>query len=333
MAFPETRLRRLRKSPVLRAMVRETGLALNDLIMPIFLVPGSNVKNPITSLPGQFHFSVDQASQRCKQLVDLGLKACLLFAIPESKDDTGSSASRKDGIVQRAIESIKQSVPEMCLVTDLCFCEYTSHGHCGIVRNQDIDNDATLKIIVEQTLSHAHAGADMIAPSGMIDGAVGAMRHALDEAGFLETPIMAYSAKFASAFYGPFREAVQSAPSFGDRKTYQMDPANFDEALREIELDIAEGADIVMVKPALAYLDIIHACKRRFGVPTAAYNVSGEYAMIKAAAERGWIDGSKVMLESLLSIKRAGADVIISYFAEEFAQLQAQRSPLLELIS
>lgn len=221
----------------------------------------------------------------------------------------------------------------MCVVTDLCFCEYTSHGHCGIVHNEDVDNDATLKIIVQQTLSHARAGADLIAPSGMMDGTVGAMRSGLDEAGFTELPIMAYSAKFASAFYGPFREAVQSAPSFGDRKTYQMDPANFNEALREIELDIAEGADIVMVKPALAFLDVIYACKQKFGMPTAAYNVSGEYAMVKAAAERGWIDGNKIMLESLLSIKRAGADIIISYFAEEFAQLHAQRSPLLEAIA
>lgn len=321
MTFPTTRMRRLRATPQIRALVRETSVSPNNMIMPIFLVPGSKVKKEISSLPGQFHFSVDTAAEQAQKIADLGIPACLLFAIPESKDERGSSASKSDGVVQQAVQAIKKKTPNLLVITDLCFCEYTSHGHCGILDGHTLNNDATLTILQEQALSHARAGADIIAPSGMIDGAVGALRKALDEHKFSHTTIMGYSAKFASAFYGPFREAVASTPSFGDRKTYQMDSANAEEALREIELDIQEGADIVMVKPALAFLDVICRAKERFGVPMAAYNVSGEYAMVKAAAERGWIDGKKIMLETLLSIRRAGADMIITYFAEEFAAM------------
>ncbi len=295
-------------------------------MMPIFLVPGSGIKKEITSLPGLFHLSVDKAVEEAKLIRDLGIPSVLLFAIPESKDPLGSSASRDNGVVQQAVRAIKEQVPHLSICTDLCFCEYTSHGHCGIIHNNDVDNDSTLKIIADQTLSHARAGADIIAPSGMMDGVVDAMRTALDGKGFSSTVIMSYAAKFSSAFYGPFREAVQSAPEFGDRRSYQMDPANGHEALREVEIDIQEGADIVMVKPALAYLDVIHAVKERFQIPTAAYNVSGEYAMVKAAAAKNWIDGQRVMLESLLSIKRAGADIIITYFAKEFAELYAKRA-------
>ena len=321
MSFPAVRLRRLRKTPELRAMVRETRLSVNNLMMPIFLVAGTKVRKEISSLPGLFHHSVDTAVEEAKRIRDLGIPSVLLFAIPEYKDAVGSSASLDNGIVQNAVRAIKESVPTLCICTDLCFCEYTSHGHCGIVHDNDVDNDETLKIIAAQTLSHARAGADLIAPSGMMDGVVATMRATLDEAGFTQTPIMSYAAKFASGYYGPFREAVQSTPEFGDRRSYQMDPANLEEALREVELDIQEGADIVMVKPALSYLDVIYAVRQRFKVPTAAYNVSGEYAMIKAAAQKGWIDGKRVMLESLLSMKRAGADVIITYFAKEFAEL------------
>jgi len=307
--------------PAIRDMVRESRVYPSNLIMPLFLVPGSGVKSEISSMPGQYHFSVDMLSEHVRRIQDLGIPAVLLFGVPEKKDDLGSYASHKDGIIQRAIPKIKAAAPELLVITDLCFCEYTSHGHCGAIVNGQVDNDATLPMIAEQTLSHAAAGADMIAPSGMMDGAVGAMRKALDEAGYPNLPIMAYAAKYCSAFYGPFREAVQSAPRFGDRKSYQMDPANRDEALREVALDIEEGADVVMVKPALAYLDIISAVKERFGYPTAAYNVSGEYAMIKAAAANGWIDEKRVMLETLTSIKRAGSDIIITYFAMDFAEL------------
>jgi porphobilinogen synthase len=324
MSFPITRMRRLRRTPQIRAMVRETRVTPNNLMLPFFLVPGTGVKKEISSLPGLFHLSTEKCVEEAKRIADLGIPSVLLFAIPEYKDATGSSASKDNGVVQRTVTAIKESVPNLTVCTDLCFCEYTSHGHCGIIHNNDVDNDATLKIIAEQTLSHARAGADIIAPSGMMDGVVQTMRSALDEKGFTDTIIMSYAAKFSSAFYGPFREAVQSAPEFGDRRTYQMDPANSNEALREVKMDIAEGADIVMVKPALAYLDIIQAVKEQFHVPTAAYNVSGEYAMVKAAAAKGWVDGRRIMLETLLSIKRAGADIIITYFAEEFAQLYKQ---------
>jgi porphobilinogen synthase len=321
MAFPATRLRRLRRTPALRAMVRETAVAVDDLMMPLFIVPGSGVRREIPSLPGLYQLSIDQAAAEAREIRELGIPSVLLFAIPESKDECGSAASKHNGIIQRAIGEIKKSAPGLLVVTDLCFCEYTSHGHCGIIKEHDVDNDATLTIIGEQALSHAEAGADLIAPSGMMDGAVGAIRGMLDEHDFSGVPIMAYAAKYASAFYGPFREAVQSAPEFGDRRSYQMDPANVAEALREVELDIEEGADIVMVKPAMAYLDVVRRVKDTFGLPTAAYNVSGEYAMVKAAAARGWIDERRVMLETLTSIKRAGADILITYFAKDFAKL------------
>lgn len=326
MSFPQTRLRRLRQSPALRSMVRETIVLPQNLMAPLFVVPGTSVKKEISSMSGQFHLSVDQVSEQAKKLRDLGIPSVLLFGIPESKDDTGSAACDHNGVVQQAIRALKKEVPDILVASDLCFCEYTSHGHCGIIENGDVDNDKTLSIIVEQTRSHARAGADIIAPSGMIDGTVGAMRHSLDESGFKNTVIMAYAAKFASSFYGPFREAVQSTPEFGDRKTYQMDPANGAEAVREAALDIEEGADIVMVKPALAYLDVIRDVKNKFSLPTAAYNVSGEYAMVKSAAAKGWIDGQRVMCEVLTSIKRAGADIVITYFAEEFAELYQKRA-------
>lgn len=319
MSFPTSRLRRLRMNPTLRSMVREHQVHVSDLILPLFIVPGSRVKKPISSMPGQCNLSVDMAVEEAKRIYDLGIPATLLFAIPDYKDDTGSSSWQDNGIIQQAIRAIKEQVPGLYVITDLCFCEYTSHGHCGIVCDGVLDNDKSLEILVKQTLSHAKHGVDMVAPSGMLDGTVGAMRKGLDEAGYTNLPIMAYSAKFASGFYGPFREAVQSAPQFGDRKSYQMDPANLQEALREVELDIQEGADIVMVKPAMAFLDVLHAVKEKFQMPTAAYNVSGEYAMVKAAAEKGWIDGDRIALEILNGIKRAGADLIITYFAADFA--------------
>jgi porphobilinogen synthase len=287
--------------------------------MPMFIVPGKNVMKPISSMPGVYNISVDVAVEEAKRYKDLGIESVILFAIPEFKDDTGSAAWQDDGIIQRGIRALKEQVPGMNVMTDLCFCEYTSHGHCGIMRDGCLDNDATLDIIVKQTLSHAKHGVDMVAPSGMIDGAVGRMRTALDQERYHDVSIMAYSAKFASGFYGPFREAAQCAPQFGDRKTYQQDPANLNEALREIALDIEEGADIIMIKPAMAFLDVVHAAKQRFQMPTAAYNVSGEYSMVKAAAAQGWIDGERMMVELLTSMKRAGADIIISYFAPEFA--------------
>ena len=321
MPFPATRMRRLRATPALRSLVRETHLHPEQLIAPMFIVPGKGIKTEIRSLPGQHHLSVDSCVEFGKRLRDLEISSTLLFAIPESKDARGTAASKPDGVVQRAASALKESVPGLVVIADLCFCEYTSHGHCGALHGEDVANDETLKMLQEQAVSLARAGVDMIAPSGMMDGTVGAVRSALDQHGFENLPIMAYSAKFASSFYGPFREAVDSTPAFGDRRSYQMDPANVEEALREVALDIEEGADIVMVKPALAFLDIIYAVKQKFQMPTAAYNVSGEYAMVKAAADRGWIDGKRVMLESLLSIRRAGADMIITYFAEEYASL------------
>ncbi len=320
MTFPATRLKRLRKTQALRSMVRETRVHTADLIMPMFIVPGTKVMKPIASMPGVYNLSSDIAVEEAKRYQDLGIHSVLLFAIPEHKDEVGSAAWQDDGIIQQSTRAIKECVPGINVITDLCFCEYTSHGHCGIMRDGSLDNDATLDIIVKQTLSHAKHGVDMVAPSGMIDGAVGRMRAALDREHYYDVSIMGYSAKFASGFYGPFREAAQCAPQYGDRRTYQQDPANLHEALREIALDIEEGADIIMVKPALAFLDVIRCAKDRFQMPTAAYNVSGEYSMIKAAAAQGWIDEERVMLELLTSIKRAGADIIITYFAPEFAQ-------------
>lgn len=320
MGFPEVRLRRMRRTAGLRALVRETELSVSDLIAPVFVVPGLGVKQPISSLPGQYHFSVDSCIEHCKQLRDCGIHSVLLFGIPDQKDEVGSSAWASNGVVQRTVAGLKRDIPDLTVVTDLCFCEYTSHGHCGIIKDGEVDNDATLEIIVKQSVSHAAAGADLIAPSGMMDGMVHAIRTGLDSSNLADVGIMSYSAKYASGFYGPFREAAQSAPEFGNRSSYQMDPGNVREALREVALDIEEGADVVMVKPALPYLDVLRAVRDRFDLPTAAYNVSGEYAMIKAAGERGWIDESRVAYEALLSIKRAGADIIITYFAEDFAK-------------
>jgi porphobilinogen synthase len=319
--FPVSRLRRLRKTSALRDMFRETSLSKNDFIYPLFIVEGSNIKKEIGSMPGQFQMSVDNILRECDELENLGIHSILLFGIPDAKDEVGSGAYHADGIIQKALREIKKNFPEMLVVTDVCLCEYTSHGHCGVVENERVQNDKTLELLAAEALSHAENGADIIAPSDMMDGRVAAIRQKLDENGFAETPIMAYSAKFSSAFYGPFREAAESAPQFGDRKSYQMDYGNSDEAMREIALDIQEGADIVMVKPALSYLDLIRRTKDNFNLPVAAYNVSGEYSMIKAAANNGWIDGEKVMLEVLTSIKRAGADVIITYFAKDAAKL------------
>ena len=319
--FPISRLRRLRRTSALREMFRETSLAKKDFIYPLFIVEGGNVKKEISSMPGQFQMSVDNVLRECEELQNLGLNSILLFGIPETKDEVGSGAYDANGIIQKALRAVKKEFPEMLAITDVCLCEYTSHGHCGITKNERVQNDETLELLAKEALSHAENGADVIAPSDMMDGRVGAIRKTLDANGFAETPIMAYSAKFSSAFYGPFREAAESAPQFGDRKSYQMDFGNSDEALREIALDIQEGADIVMVKPALSYLDLIRRAKDNFNIPVAAYNVSGEYSMIKAAAEKGWLDGEKVMLEVLTSIKRAGADVIITYFAKEAAKI------------
>jgi porphobilinogen synthase len=321
MRFPIYRPRRLRRNENVRRLVRETTLSVNDLIMPLFIVPGAKVVNPISSMPGIAQLSVDQAVEECKAIRDLGIPGVILFGIPDHKDAVGSDAYNDDGIIQRALRALKEHVPGLLLLTDVCFCEYTDHGHCGIIKGQDVDNDATLEILVKESLSHARAGADMVAPSDMMDGRIGAIRQALDAEGFPHVPIMAYSAKFASGFYGPFREAAESTPQFGDRRSYQMDPPNAEEALREVELDIAEGADIVMIKPALPYLDIIRRVKEKFHYPVAAYNVSGEYAMIKAAALNGWLDEERVIMETLISIKRAGADIILTYFAKDAARI------------
>ena len=321
MRFPIYRPRRLRRNENFRRLVRETKLSVDDLIMPLFIVPGVKVSNPISSMPGIAQLSIDSAVEECKAIRDLGIPGVILFGIPDHKDAVGSEAYDDNGIIQRALRAIKEQVPGLSLITDVCFCEYTDHGHCGIIKGHDVDNDATLEILVKEALSHARAGADMVAPSDMMDGRIGAIRQALDGEGFPHVPIMAYSAKFASGFYGPFREAAESTPQFGDRRSYQMDPSNAEEALREVELDIAEGADIVMVKPALPYLDIIRRVKEQFGYPVAAYNVSGEYAMIKAAALNGWLDEARVMMEALISIKRAGTDIILTYFAKEAAKI------------
>ncbi|MBW2128212.1 MAG: porphobilinogen synthase [Deltaproteobacteria bacterium] len=315
------RPRRLRKSPALRAMVRETSLSVRDFICPLFVQHGKNIKAPIPSMPGQYRFSVDRIIEEVEEIRSLGIPAVLLFGLPETKDPEGTCSYREDGVVQRAVRAIKEKVPYMVVFTDVCLCEYTDHGHCGIIKEGRVDNDATLEVLARQAVSHARAGADFVAPSDMMDGRVAAVRAALDENGLQDTGVMSYAAKYASAFYGPFREAADSAPQFGDRRDYQMDPANGREALKEIFLDIEEGADIVMIKPALSYLDIVRSVREECLLPLAAYNVSGEYSMIKAAAEKGWIDGEGVMMESLFSIKRAGADLIITYFAKEAAEV------------
>jgi porphobilinogen synthase len=325
MSFPMVRLSRLRASGTLRSMVRETTLAVTDLIAPIFVHHADKVRNPIASMPGQFQLSVENAADYVKQLFDLGIRSVLLFGIPAKKDPVGSDTwDDNNGVIQRALRALKQAAPDMLLITDVCFCEYTDHGHCGVLAERNgervIDHDATLENLALQVASHAKAGTDMVAPSGMIDGAVGAIRESLDGTGFSHIPIMAYAAKYASSFYGPFRDAAEGAPQFGDRRSYQMDVANANEALREVEFDITEGADIVMIKPALAYLDIIRQVKTAFGMPTAAYNVSGEYAMVKAAADKGWLDEQAVALEILTAIKRAGADLIITYHAADAAR-------------
>ena len=320
MLFPDYRPRRLRKNAAFRRMVRETTLLADDLILPLFAIPGSNVQNPIPSMPGQFQLSVDNLVKTAKEAFELGIPAVMLFGLPERKDAFGSRAHARDGIVQKATKAVKEKLPEMVVITDVCLCQYTDHGHCGVVENGIIENDATLDILAKIAVSHAKAGADMVAPSDMMDGRVAAIREALDENQLENTPIMSYAAKYCSAYYGPFREAAHSAPQFGDRRTYQMDPANAREAIREATMDVEEGADIIMVKPALPYLDILARLRDEIDLPLAAYNVSGEYAMIKAAEKMGWIDGRKVMMETLTSIKRAGADMILTYFALEAAK-------------
>ena len=324
MAFPETRLRRLRRTPTLRRMVRETRLAPEDLILPLFVRPGEGIAKPVGSMPGVYQHSVDRLVEAAREAWAAGVPAVLLFGLPEHKDAVGSAAWDDDGIVQRAARALSEELPELVTIADLCFCEYTDHGHCGVLHGDTVDNDATLENLAKQAVSLARAGIDVIAPSDMMDGRVGAVREALDGEGLEDVAVLSYAAKFASAFYGPFREAAESAPSFGDRKTYQMDPANRREALREVELDVLEGADMVMVKPAVPYLDVVSDVAETFGLPTAAYHVSGEYAMIRAAAERGWIDGERVLMETLLSIRRAGADLIVTYGAVEAARLLKQ---------
>ena len=324
MPFPGVRGRRLRKGAVLRDMVRETTLAPSDFVYPVFVEPGRGVRREIATMPGIFNQSIDTAIEDCKEAFDLGVPAVILFGLPAAKDATGSSGTDPDGIVPQAIRALKEAVPGLYVITDVCLCEYTDHGHCGVLAGGDVDNDATLPLLARQALAHAKAGADMVAPSDMMDGRVGAIRRALDEGGFTGTPILSYAAKYASGFYGPFREAAQSAPKSGDRKGYQMDPGNVREALREVRLDLEEGADLVMVKPALSYLDIIRAVRDEVDVPVVAYNVSGEYAMVKAAARAGMIDGDRVTLEVLTSIRRAGADLILTYHAKEAARLLAK---------
>lgn len=320
VAFPQLRLRRLRQTEALRALVRENRVEIGDLIYPIFVEEGSSIRQEIASMPGIFRLSVDQLPQEVEEVAQLGIPAVLLFGIPQHKDEVGSAAYHPKGVIQQAIRTIKKSLPELLVVTDVCLCEYTSHGHCGIVVNGYIDNDQTLPLLARTALSHAEAGTDIVAPSDMMDGRVGAIRQTLDGEGFQNIPILSYTAKYASAFYGPFREAVESAPQFGDRRSYQMDSPNVREALREVEQDISEGADIIMVKPALAYLDVIRRVRDTFNCPLAAYNVSGEYSMVKAAAQRGWLDEKQIVLEILTAIKRAGADIIITYHAKEVSR-------------
>ena len=314
-------MRRFRRTENLRRMIRETVLTVDQLIYPLFVMPGKGVKNPVRSMPDVYQFSLDQLLEELKSVVQLRIPGIILFGLPHEKNERGSEAHSQNGVVQEAIRAIKDKYPDLVVITDVCLCEYTSHGHCGILRGHEVDNDATLDVLAKVAVSHARAGADIVAPSDMMDGRVGVIRHALDENGFDQVAILAYSAKYCSAFYGPFRDAADSAPQFGDRRSYQMDMANTDEALREVDLDIEEGADMVMVKPALAYLDVIYRVKTEFERPVAAYNVSGEYSMIKAAAAQGWLDEKKVMMETLIAIKRAGADLILTYFAKDAAKL------------
>ncbi|MFC2005717.1 porphobilinogen synthase [Chloroflexota bacterium] len=318
--FPQLRLRRLRRTESLRALVRENRVEVGDLIYPMFVVEGRGIKQEITSMPGIFHYSPDRLLPEVEEVAGLEIPAVLLFGIPEHKDETGSSAYHPDGVIQQAIRAIKNTMPELLVITDVCLCEYTSHGHCGIVADETVDNDRKLPVLAKTALSHAEAGADIVAPSDMMDGRVKVIREVLDTKGFQHIPILSYAAKYASAFYGPFREAAESTPQFGDRRAYQMDPSNVREALREVRQDIAEGADIIMVKPALAYLDVIRQIRNTFDYPLAAYNVSGEYVMVKAAAQRGWLDEQQVVLETLTSIKRAGADIILTYHAKDVSR-------------
>ncbi|NIO09948.1 MAG: porphobilinogen synthase [Deltaproteobacteria bacterium] len=320
MNFPNYRPRRLRRNEKFRELIRETTLSVKDFIYPLFVCPGKDQVLPVKSMPGIAQQSVDRIVKDCREIDSLGIPGVILFGIPEEKDAVGSEAYSDSGVVQNAIREIKEKVPGLLLITDVCLCEYTDHGHCGVIEGGEVANDPTLDLLAKEALSHAKAGADMVAPSDMMDGRVGAIRRALDQNGFSQVPIMAYAAKYASGFYGPFRDAAESTPQFGDRRSYQMDPANTDEALREVELDIREGADIVMVKPALAYLDVIYRVKQKFGYPVAAYNVSGEYSMVKAAGQNDWTEEKRIMTEVLTSIKRAGADIILTYFAKEMAK-------------
>ncbi len=319
--FPISRPRRLRYNPVLREMISETSFSLNDLVMPLFVCPGEGVRNAIKSMPSNFQLSVDELVKECQELYEMGIKSVLLFGIPESKDEDGTVATHEHGIVQKATRAIKKALPDLFVIADICNCEYTTHGHCGTIIDGDVDNDSTLITLAKQAISLAQAGVDMVAPSDMMDGRVAAIRKELDENGYEKMPIMSYSAKFASAFYGPFRDAAESAPQFGDRRTYQMDFRNGNEALREIEADIAEGADIVMVKPALAFMDVIARAKDRYNVPMAAYNVSGEFSMVKAAAANDWIDENRIIMEIMYSLKRAGVDIIITYHCKKIAEI------------
>jgi porphobilinogen synthase len=321
MLFPDARGRRLRQSEALRRMVRETILTPDDFIMPLFVVDGDGVREPIAAMPGQYHLSIDQLIKTAREVHGLGIPAVILFGLPPKKDPLGTEAYNKKGIVQRAVTAVKEALPDLVVITDVCLCAYTDHGHCGVIQGKQVDNDASLDLLARTALSHAQAGADMVAPSDMMDGRVAEIRSALDDADFAQVPIMSYAAKYCSAFYGPFREAADSAPQFGDRRTYQMDPANAREATRETAMDVEEGADVVMVKPALAYLDVICRIKEEFDLPVAAYNVSGEYAMIKAAEQLGWLDGPTVMMETLTAIRRAGADIILTYFAVQAARM------------
>jgi len=320
MYTPYYRPRRLRRNDAIRDLVREINLTVNDLILPLFVVEGENIKNPISSMPGNDQLSIDLLIEEVREVREMGIQSIILFGIPDHKDATGSDAVNESGIIQRAVMAVKEAVPEMYVITDVCFCEYTDHGHCGAIVDGQVDNDTTLQMLSDQVVTHAKAGADMVAPSGMMDGMVGAIRKGLDDNNFENIPIMSYAAKYASGFYGPFREAAESTPQFGDRRAYQMDPANSREAMYEVELDVNEGADIIMVKPALSYLDIIHKVKTQINLPVAAYNVSGEFSMVKAAAKLGWIDEQKVAMEILTSIKRAGADLILTYYAKEAAR-------------
>ncbi len=324
MAFPRTRMRRLRRGTGMRGLVRETRVEADDLVAPLFVCPGTGVRDPVESMPGVSRLSIDACVKECEALMKAGIRAVLLFGIPESKDETGQCGCAPAGIVQRAVRALRRNFDELVIITDVCNCAYTTHGHCGVVVDGEVDNDRTLEVLAAQAVSHAEAGCDVVAPSDMMDGRVGALRDALDKAGFVNVAILSYAAKYGSAFYGPFRDAADSAPSFGDRRAYQMDPANGDEAMREMALDIEEGADIVMVKPGMAYLDIVRRAKERFDVPLAVYSVSGEYAMVKAAAERGWIDEKRVVNEMLISMKRAGADIILTYHAADVLRWRAE---------